>query len=26
VLAFFHRKLAQGDLPATLAGATETRH
>jgi carboxymethylenebutenolidase len=26
VLAFFHRKLAQGDLPVTGAGTTETRH
>jgi carboxymethylenebutenolidase len=26
VLAFFHRKLAQGDLPAASVGAAETRH
>ena len=26
VLAFFHRKLGQGDLPVTPAGAAETRH
>jgi carboxymethylenebutenolidase len=26
VLAFFHRKLAQGDLPVVAEGATETRH
>jgi carboxymethylenebutenolidase len=26
VLAFFHRKLAQGDLPVAPAGATESRH
>jgi carboxymethylenebutenolidase len=26
VLAFFHRKLAQGDLPAAPAGAAETSH
>jgi carboxymethylenebutenolidase len=26
VLAFFHRKLAQGDLTAAPAGSTETRH
>jgi carboxymethylenebutenolidase len=26
VLAFFHRKLGQGDLPIATAGAAETRH
>jgi carboxymethylenebutenolidase len=26
VLAFFHRKLAQGDLPVAPAGTAETRH
>ncbi len=26
VFDFFHRRLAQGDLPAAVAGATETRH
>ena len=26
VLAFFHRKLGQGDLPAAAAGSAETRH
>ena len=26
VFNFFHRKLAEGDLPVATAGATETRH
>ena len=26
VLAFFHRKLGQGDLPVAAAGTSETRH